>query len=53
MLYIWNVRYSRHFFIIKCVGFELIIFVNNLDVVLSFKVFNTFDYMFISIVLLT
>ena len=52
MLQIWNLRYSMHFFIIKCIGFEAIIFFINVKVVSSFKVFNTFDYMFLSIVLL-
>ena len=42
-----------HFFIIKCESFEPIIFVINLDAVLFSKVFNnTFDYVFLSIVLL-
>ena len=41
------------FWIIKCVDLELIFFAINLDVSPTFKVFNTFDYMFISIVLLT
>ena len=52
MLQIWNLRYSMRFFIIKCIGFEAIIFSINVKVVSSFKVFNTFDYMFLSIVLL-
>ena len=36
---------------IKCVGFELIHYAINLDVVLSFMVFNGFDYIFLSILI--
>ena len=53
MLEIWNLRYSRYFFIIKYIGIELIFFAINLNVVLSFKVYNTFNFMFLSIILLT
>ena len=52
MLHIWNLRHSRHFWIIKCVSFELIIFSINLDVVSSSKVFNIFYSVLLSIVLL-
>ena len=52
MLQIYNLRYFKHFWIIKCVVLELILFAINLDVALSFKVFNSFDFMFISIILL-
>ena len=31
MLHIWNLRYSKHVWIIKCVGFESIIFAINLN----------------------
>ena len=52
MLQIWNLRYSRHFWIIKCVSLEPILFAINLDAASSFKGFNTFDSVFLSIVLL-
>ena len=39
MLQIWNLKYSRYFWIIKCVGLGLIIFAINLDVASSSKVF--------------
>ena len=35
--------------IIKCIGFELIHYVINLDVILSHMVFSDFDSMFLSI----
>ena len=40
-----------NFFIINYVGLEPIIFAINLDIVSSFKVFSTFNYVFLSIVL--
>ena len=52
ILQIWNLRYSRHFWIIKCVGVELIIFAINLDATSSSKVLSTFDFVFLLIVLL-
>ena len=46
-------RYSRYFFIIKCIGPEPIIFVINLNAVSSSKVFFIIlDYVFLSMVLL-
>ena len=42
MLHIWNFRYSKHVWIIKCVGFKSIIFTINLDFESSSKVFNIF-----------
>ena len=42
-----------YFWIIKCVCFESIIFTINLDAMLSSKVFITFDFVFLLIVLLT
>ena len=53
MLQIWNLRYSRHFFIIKCVGLDPILFAINLNATSSSKVFSTLNYVFLSIVLLT
>ena len=53
MLQIWNLRYFEHFWIMKHVGFELIIFTINLNATSSSKVFSTFNSMFISIVLVT
>ena len=41
MLQIWNLRYYKNFFIIKCLDLESIIFVINMDIVLSSKVFST------------
>ena len=52
MLQIWNLRYFRHYWIIKCVGLELIIFVINMDVASSSKVLSIFYSVFLSIVLL-
>ena len=52
MLQIWNHRHFRHFWIIKNIGLEPIIFSINLDIESSFKIFSTFDSMYISIVLL-
>ena len=38
-----NYKYFKHFFSIKCVGLESIIFAINLDVA-CFKVSNAFDF---------
>ena len=40
--------YYSHYEIIKCVGFEPIYYTFNFYVVLSSKVFNGFDFMFLS-----
>ena len=52
MLQIWNLRYSRHFWIIKHIGLEPIIFSINMNDASSYIVFSTFDcvsiYKFIS-----
>ena len=40
MLYNWNHSYSSHYSTIKCVGFESIHYVINLDVVSPFVVFR-------------
>ena len=53
MLHIWNLRYFKHFWIINRIGLESIIFAINLDATLFSKVFNIFDFVFLSIVLLT
>ena len=53
ILHIWNLTYLRCFFMIKSVGFELIIFAINLDATSFYKLFSTFDYVFLSIILLT
>ena len=50
---IWNLRHSRHLWIIKCIDLEPIFFAINLDIVLSSKVFSIFDYVFLLILLLT
>ena len=42
MLQIWNIRYSRHFWIIKCVGFVPILFAINLNVASFSKVLSLF-----------
>ena len=42
-----------YFWIIKCVGVEPIIFFINLNTASSSKVFNTLNYTFLSILLLT
>ena len=52
MLQIWNLKYYRHFWIIKYVGLEPILFAINLDVGSSSKVISTIDFVFLSIVLL-
>ena len=51
----WSVYYKTRildivgiFFIIKYVDLELIVYIINLDVVSSYKVFSTFDSMFLS-----
>ena len=44
--------YSSHHRIIKCVGFKPIHCVTYLDDVSSFRVFNEFDYVFLSNLLL-
>ena len=49
MLHNWSHRYSNHYRIIKCKSIHYVI---NMDVVSSFKVFNEFDYVFLSNVLL-
>ena len=55
MLQNWNHRYSSHNSNIKCVGstiiyigFELIHYAINLDIVSSSMVFTDFNYMFLS-----
>ena len=53
ILQIWNLRYSKHFWIIKYVNLKPLFFVINIDIVSFFKVFNTFDFVFPWIVLLT
>ena len=50
MLQIWKFKYFRHCWIIKCVDLKPILFVINMDVASSSKVFNTLDYVFLSIV---
>ena len=42
-----NHRYSNHYKTIKYLGFKLIIYVIDLSVSSSSKVFNEFDYMFL------
>ena len=49
MLQIWNLMYSRHFWIIKRVGFEPIILSINLNDASSYIVFSPFDYVFLFI----
>ena len=44
--------YSSHDSNIKCVGFKLIHYVINLDVVSSSMVFSEFDFVFLSICIL-
>ena len=46
MLQNWSHRYSSHYRIIKCVDFESIHYILNLDVALSSKVFSEFDSVF-------
>ena len=52
MLQNFNHRYSSHYKIIKYVGFLSIIYAINLNVASSSKVFNEFDSMFLSNVLI-
>ena len=52
MLQIYNLKYSRYFFIIKCVGLEAIFLLLTLMLHHPLTVFNTFNYVFLSIVLL-
>ena len=49
ILQIWNLRYSRHFWIIKHVGLEPIILSIKLNDASSYIVFSTFDYVFLFI----
>ena len=44
--------YSSHHRIIKCVGFESIHCIINLNIVLFSRVFNEFDYVFLSNILM-
>ena len=54
MLQILNLGYSKHFFIIKCVNLEPIIYAINPNVASSSsKIFSTINFVFLSIVLLT
>ena len=46
-------QYFRYYWIINCVNLELIIFAIDMNIELFFKVFNIFNYIFISIILLT
>ena len=50
IVFIWNLRYSRHFLLLN-IHHEPIIFSINLNVVSSSKVFSYFNYMFLLIVL--
>ena len=50
MLLTCNLRYFRYLRYFKSILFSITI---NLDVALSSKVFSSFDYLFLSIVLLT
>ena len=52
MLQIWNLRYLKHYWIIKYVSLESIIFTINIDDTSSSKVFSTLDYIFPLIILL-
>ena len=52
MLKIWNLRCSSFFWIIKYVGLRLIIFTFNQDAMSFSKVFSTFDFLFLLILLL-
>ena len=56
MLHNWNNLYCNHnsnikcvASTIKCIGFELIYYAVNLDIVSSFMVFSDFNYMFLPI----
>ena len=48
MLQNWSHRYFGHYIIIKCISIEPIHYTINLNVVSSRRVFNEFDYVFIS-----
>ena len=52
MLKNWSHIYSNHHRIIKYIGFKSIHYVINPDVTSSFKVFNKFDSLFLSDILL-
>ena len=52
VLWNWNHIYFSDNSDIKCVGFELIYYTTNLNVVSSFIVFSDFDYMFLSLIML-
>ena len=41
-------NHFSHYRIIKYITFEHIVYVNNLNTILSSKVFSEFDYMFLS-----
>ena len=47
-----NHKYYSHYKIIKYLGFELIIYVINLDIASFSKVFNEFNFMFLLNILL-
>ena len=47
MLRIWNLRYCKHFWIIKCVLLRTNLFVINLNIASSSKVFSIFYYVYI------
>ena len=47
MLQIWNLRYFKHFRISKYIGIESFLFSINQDVTSFFKIFSTFDFMFL------
>ena len=53
ILYIYNLRHSKHFLIIKYVGLESFLFWFNLVATSSPIVFSTFDYVFLQIFFLT
>ena len=46
LLQTWNLRYSKHIMIIRCVNFEPFLLSINLDVVSLFNVFSSLIYMF-------
>ena len=52
MLHNFSHLYHNHYRILKYVGFELIHYVINSDVVSSFMIFSEFDYLLLSNVLL-
>ena len=49
MLQIWNLKHSKHFWIIKRVGLESIILSINLNDTSCYIIFSTFDYVFLFI----